>query len=175
MGEANDDDDHPLDRLPKYPSAFRFAGIVWICFGVLILINTAVVVLFLVTRDPVRGGVAAVVGGVFVPIIGVLFAAVFISAGTRSIRGTARDALGIGIVSIIFGLLDVGSGGWMLAGGEFLIKGAELVNFLWGLISLSAGMVLVIAGFLALGARAKYQAWRQARKHQLSGRRHNDD
>src|SRR5436305_8370949 len=93
-------DELPVDE-PDYPSSVRLAGVIWICFGSLILLGAASNLLLLSGN---RGGDAAgqtggMVGVVFVA----FFGAVFLHVGVQSTRGTAKDTLGNGVSSIIFG------------------------------------------------------------------------
>ena len=144
-------------REPVYPTTVTIAGIAWIIFGGLIIVNLLVFLLFMfVMAAGAQGGErgAAVAGGVCGGFLFGLFGAVFIHVGIQSVRGTARDTLGNGIGSIFFGLLNVGSG-LLQAGSGQVIQGG--VGFVLG-----AG--LIAAGVLALVGRSDYKAWRQAQK-----------
>jgi len=132
-----------------YPTSVTIAGIVWIVFGGIILVN--VLVLLLMPRWQRE---AAMIGGASARFFRDLFGAAFIYVGVQSVRGTARDTLGNGIGSIVFGLLKLVWGGLQASDGENIQAG---IGFL-------AGAALIAAGVLALIGRSKYKAWRRAEK-----------
>lgn len=153
----NDDFDpslKPIDGLPSFPPLVKIAGVAWIVFGILILLES--VVLFLVSfvlsgRGPRQGDAEP---NVFVAVFVALFGAAFLHVGVQSVRGTARDTLGNGIGSIVFGLFSGLSALGTLAAGQFVQFG----------INLLAGGGLLAAGILALIGRSDYKVWRKASK-----------
>jgi hypothetical protein len=157
------DDDDWYEPQPgprrKLPTTVLAAGIIWIVFGGLILLNGVVMLalmLFLAQRVGDRGAAGAyAVGGM----CGVLFIAlvggVFVHVGVTSIRGTAKDTLGNGIGSILFGVL---------IGGLGVLGSLATGQILQAVINLATSAGLLVAGVLALVGRPEYQAWRRQRK-----------
>jgi hypothetical protein len=145
-----------------YPVLVRTAGIVWIVFGGLILLNMALTVALLAVAAPAAGnqGGGLVAGGTCAVVLMGLFGGVFIHVGVQSITGTARDTLGNGIGSIIFGLLNFGGGAARLLAGDPISGG---LNFF-------AGCGLLAAGVLALVGRADYRDWKRAHKNERPAR-----
>jgi hypothetical protein len=127
-------------------------------FGALILLNGAILLLFLLALSgpapaEARGGVmaGAVCGGLFVALIG----GVFIHVGVTTLGGTAKDTLGNGIGSIIFAAL-IGGGGVV----RLVALGANWVELISGLVNMLGGAALLVAGILALVGRDGYRAYR---------------
>jgi hypothetical protein len=149
------------DRVPlsDYPKVLKKAGVTWIAFGCLILLNLGVVFLSSLIAGSMRRGEAVLVGGVFGGLFIGFVAGVFIHVGVQSISGTARDTLGNGIGSIIFGGLHEG-GGILSVVSENTIQAG--VDFL-------AGIGLLVAGVMALLCRSEYRTWRKARKSLRNG------
>jgi predicted Zn finger-like uncharacterized protein len=151
-------------RRTEYPNSVLTAGIIWVVYGVLFLLNTFVIfwqgVVLVVHEDPQHAGPMKV----FVVCVGVflgLIAVAFIWMGAQSIRGASRDILGRSIVSIIVGAL-----GLLSAAGQLLVG-----NVLVGIIGFILGAVLILAGVLALQARDAYKLWRSAQKPERSPKR----
>jgi len=167
----DEDDEPPIRHAPPYPGTVRTAGIVWIVFGSLILLNLLGVLLitfvFVAGGGPGREGAvggALCVGGV----IG-LFGGAFLFVGVQSVRGTAADTLGNGIGSIVIGLL-------VLAAGAFTAAAADGAgNAIGGGVNGLAGLALVLAGILALVGRGAYRDWRRANLPERRRRRYDDD
>jgi hypothetical protein len=157
----------PLDYATArpYPVTVTIAGIAWIAFGGLILLNLLVVllILFVAAAGQQGGGRGAfVAGGVCGALLLGLFGAVFIHVGVQSVRGTARDTLGNGIGSIIFGVLNLGAGA--AQAGAAQVGAAQVIQAGVGFL---AGAGLIAAGVLALVGRNDYKAWRQAQNPPL--------
>ncbi|MCI0742902.1 MAG: hypothetical protein L0Y72_28060 [Gemmataceae bacterium] len=165
----DDFDDEPEDefcREPAYPSQVRTAGIVWIVFGGLILLNLAVLLVLLAAVPGQRDKGAAVAGGVCASVFLGLCGGAFIFVGVQNVNGTAADTLGNGIGSIIFGILNWGSAIAHAVAGLYL---QTVVNFI-------GGGGLLAAGILALVARGDYLDWRRAQKiRRLSDDRYDDN
>jgi hypothetical protein len=149
----------PADDV-AFPVAVRAAGIVWIIFGCLILLNAAVN--FLLTAGAAAAGAPQVAGGTCGLLLAVLFGAVFIHVGIQSVRGTAKDTLGNGIGSIVIGALNMGIGGVLMAAGLAAPGTASLIAVVGGGISILGGCGLIGAGILALAGRSAYRSWRHA-------------
>jgi hypothetical protein len=139
------------------PTTVKAAGVIWIVFGCLILLNAAANLALSVGR-------AQAAGGMCTGWIAILFGAVFIHVGVQSIRGTARDTLGNGIGSIIFGLLNGGIGALLLLGALATGRATALVPAIIGGINLVSSVGLLAAGVLAILGREDYKAWRQMQK-----------
>jgi hypothetical protein len=164
-----DFDEPDFRRRADFPPMVRIAGIVWIIFGCLIVLNAILSVVVAVassaqketatTGTPAGASAAGnVCGGVCL----VLFGAVFIHVGLQSIRGTAKDTLGNGIGSIVLGLLNLGWGVLILVGAAVVGGAARAVGLIVGVIGILGGLGLLAAGVLALVGRVDYRAWRQA-------------
>jgi hypothetical protein len=160
MREYEEEEDRPDIEFmgsPPFPVLVRAAGIIWIVFGGLLLINLLLflaVIGAVAVGGPKEAGAAAAAGGVCGAAIIGLFAAAFIFVGVQSIKGTARDTLGNSIGSIVFALLNLGGGILQASAGQYLT----------GIISFLAGAGLLVAGILALVARSDYRAWRKAQR-----------
>jgi hypothetical protein len=139
---------------PPYPWMAAAAGITWIVFGGLILINLLVLILF-VYRLAAGGnpGGAAVGGGCGGLLLG-LFGGAFLHVGLQTLNGTARDTLGNGVGSFVIGLLNLGASFLQAAAGQFIQAAIAFV----------CGLGLIAAGGLALVGREEYKAWRRAKK-----------
>src|SRR5262245_12892671 len=149
--EREDWNEIDFEGEPTLPKTVIAAGVIWIVFGSLILINLVAYLVQVYGQD--RGGPreAVFVGGTIGGIIIGLVAAVFIHVGVQSVRGTANDTLGNGVGSIGFALFDFFAGVMQIRGGHNLQAG---VSFL-------AGFGLLLAGVLALVGRREYRAWRK--------------
>ena len=141
----------------EYPKRVLTAGIIWVIYGVLFLLNGAVVfwqgVVLVVHEDSQHANpmkIMVVCVSVFIGLI----AMAFLWIGVQCIRGTARGLLGRSIISIIFGALGLLSVPVQLSMGN---AGVAIV----GLI---LGAALILAGVLALQARSNYQLWRSGQK-----------
>jgi hypothetical protein len=148
-----------------YPQSVKTAGVIWIIFGCLILLNAAVNLWVTMSQAALRGGPAP--AGLGAVVIGALFGAVFIHVGNQSTKGTARDTLGNGIGSLVFALLN-GAYGVMLVmvglAGMAIGAPMAIVVLAVGGVGILAGVGLLAAGVLALVGRAEYIAWRRAHK-----------
>jgi hypothetical protein len=163
------DADRDRDHGPPYPSQLTIAGYLWIAFGLLILVSG--VYFFIQLQNVPRGGAEAV-GGTIGIILVALFGAIFIHVGIQSINGTARDTLGNGIGSLVLAMLQFGGAALLFNHGLTL---RASLNCLCG-----AG--LLIAGVLAILARADYLDWKKHNKGNRSsdayfgkGRRQRDE
>jgi hypothetical protein len=142
--------DYPELAPSRYPPLVLAAGIIWIVFGFIILLDAAALLL-LVAGGEAQGAFAGgqVCGTLFVGLIG----GAFIFVGVQSVKGTAPDTLGNGIGSLLFGGLEVVMGVFQ-ARDNILAAG---VGFL-------AAAGLITAGVLALAGRIDYKAWQQEHK-----------
>src|SRR5262245_30675645 len=96
----------PVEGAP-YPNTVRIAGVIWVVFGALILLNAALNVVLNLGAGAAGGPPG---GGICPLLVAALFGAAFAHVGLQSLRGTARDTLGNGIGSIVIGLLNAGFG-----------------------------------------------------------------
>jgi hypothetical protein len=163
--DDRDHNDRDYDDRPAYPLVVTIAGISWIVFGAVIIVN-ALLILVLVAAapaGPAREGIMAGVGCLSV-FLG-LFAAAFIFVGVQSVRGTAPGTIGNGIGSIVFALINAGSLAVQIGRRDFLQAG------LAGLFALG----LLAAGILALVGSADYQTWRRAHRRRRGRRDDADD
>lgn len=159
------DDDRDDDGPAPFPLGVRLAGVVWIGFGVLSLINLAVS--FAVAGGN-RGPGATPGSGACGALIGV----VFLACGYQTVTGTAKDTRGNGIGSIVFGLLQ------LLVGGAIAVLGVGGANanpgnpanggpplagvmLITGAVVAAMGVAMITAGVLALVGRRAYLDWRR--------------
>jgi hypothetical protein len=161
MRKDVDEPVEPLDEGPDYPKSVHTAGVIWLVFGALILIASAI---NLLTASSTPGGETRV-GGIAGAIFNAFIGAVFVHVGVQSMRGTAKDTLGNGIGSLIFGLLAGGYGALLLL-AAVAVGGLPGGTILWVLagIQIICTVALLAAGILALVGRADYKAWRRAEK-----------
>jgi hypothetical protein len=172
--DIDEDEDRPVRRRPEFPLLVRIAGIIWIVFGCVILLNAAVSLLVSLGQAAPRGGAEAAgraTGSMCGVAVILLFGGAFILVGVQSIRGTAKDTLGNGIGSIVFGFLNLGCGLMLMLGGAMAGGGAGVVILIGSAISLLAGVGLLAAGVLALIGRDAYKTWRRAQKARTTRRR----
>jgi hypothetical protein len=170
MRDRYDDEGPFLPEGPRFPGTVYAAGVTWIIFGCLILINAVVnlgMSLSGVAGAPPQapgGGAGQAAGGTCGAIFAALFGAAFLFVGVQSTQGKARDTLGNGIGSIIIGLLNGGAGTVMAIAGLALGGTGGLLLLVMGGISILGGLGLLVAGVLALAGREPYLAWRRAQE-----------
>lgn len=154
---------------PRIPGSARAAGIIWIVFGGIILLNAAISLLIALALAPPQERAPAMSGAV----CGVLFAGlvggVFIHVGIQTVGGTAKDTLGNGIGSLLIGVLlglcalglmvAAELTGWRRPGVD--LKAHDLII---AVVNLLAACGLVVAGVLALAGREGYREYRRYRK-----------
>jgi hypothetical protein len=148
------DDDYDGGRVPL-PNQLKIAGYLWVAFGILILLGGLYNLIVMYGPGGLRAGVGVAVGGGIGVALIALFGGAFIFVGVQSINGTARDTMGNGIGSLCFAAI------------ELLIGFVALANFGFFfllLIPLLAGAGLLVAGVLAIMARADYLDWKKAKK-----------
>jgi hypothetical protein len=155
---------YDYEEAPPFPSLVKAAGLIWIiygCLGLLNLVGQFLFVFVLAANTPGAGTGTLVVGGGFGLVIGGLIAAAFIFVGVQSVRGTAQDTLGNGVGSIILGVLAFGIVILEVAFGQFLAAGMVVV----------AAIMLLTAGVLTLVGREDYRLWKRALRDQLKRER----
>jgi hypothetical protein len=180
----DDYDDVPDARAP-FPAGVKVAGIVWIGYGVLALISAALNVV-VGAAGAGAGGASPVCTGICVG----LFGLAFLFVGVQSVRGTAKDVLGNGIGSIVFGVLYLAGAAFLLLMGGFADQAAnqpgkggapinkeqfQTVAYVSGAIGGFFGLLLLLAGVLALSNRTAYKAWRRAEGLDRPRRRRDRD
>lgn len=160
-----DEDDQEFDHGPRFPTTVLLAGIGWITYGGLGLLNMLVAVALTAAgprvAQPVRPGAAVDpnnagyrAGQVLGATCGGLIAGAFIFVGVQTVRGTATDTMGNSIGSLIFGGLQL-----VIAIGLGFV--GEVLRA--GILALLAGCLLG-CGTLGIVGRKDYKAWRKARK-----------
>jgi hypothetical protein len=144
-----------------FPPMVKAAGVIWIVFGCIILLNLValVFIVFLFAANQRNGPAAAgaVGGGLCVAVIGGLFAAAFLYVGAQTARGTARDTVGNSVGSFVFALFNFGGAAVNAAGG----------GFVQAVVSALGGTLLLAAGVLALAGRSQYKLWRKEQARRL--------
>lgn len=141
-----------------YPKMVQVAGVIWIVYGLVTLVNLLFLIVSLLGAGEEKPGAgqeaqgAAIALGICLGPFQALIGLVFIHVGLQSVRGRARDTLGNGIGSILFGLLNLAGAARMGRGGDFVLAGFCLLF----------GALLIGAGVLALMGRWEYRRWREA-------------
>ncbi|MBI3411565.1 MAG: hypothetical protein HY040_24820 [Planctomycetes bacterium] len=159
MRDSRDFSDLPTVPRPAFPWTVTLAGIVWFVLGGLFEL---IILLRIAFTAAVHGPSFAII------LCGVLLAGMaapfFIIIAVGYVRGTAKDTLGTGILSIVLGLLYgiVGSIGLQ---ASTYSKGAN--QMIVPIFEFVLAGSFTAAGILALGSRRDYKAWRNA---QQSGR-----
>jgi hypothetical protein len=161
--EEPDDLDAAYGEEPVLPPLVKAAGVIWIVFGCIMLLNM-VATFFLIMivsanqQGPNAAGQAGVAAGgaVCLSVVIGLFAAAFLFVGVQSVRGTAAGTTGNAIGSIVFGLLNFGGMAGNAIGGNIV---AAAVGGL-------GGAMLLTAGVLALAGGSQYKLWRKSQKDQ---------
>ena len=155
LREEPDEDDLDYEEEIPFPQTVKAAGVIWIVFGCIILLNLVAVVfiVFLFAANQRNGPAAAgaVGGGVCVAAIIGLFAAAFLFVGVQTVRGTARDTVGNSVGSLVFALFQFGGVALNGIAGQFVQAGVSAIG----------GMLLFAAGVLALVGRSQYKEWRK--------------
>src|SRR5262249_9645154 len=103
-GSGDPGEPNPLEAV-RLPGTVMAGSIIWIVFGSLVLIiSVSVLLAFVVTKadGPASDLEPCMTCG---PAFVSLFAPGFIFAGVWSLRGVAKDPLGVGIESLIFGVI----------------------------------------------------------------------
>src|SRR5262249_28429341 len=139
---------------PPYPTVVTVAGIAWIVFGGLIVVNLLILLVFV---SGAAGGMAkeeALTLGGGLGVLMAIFAAGFIFVGVQSVRGTGAGTIGNGIGSIVFGLMNFLPLASLLHRENYLQVG---ISFLFAL-------ALIAAGVLALVGTSDYKTWRNYQK-----------
>jgi hypothetical protein len=156
-----DDDDRPSRSTNKFPPGVKAAGIIWIAFGALGLIQA---VLSLISAGAQAAGGGGPAGSPYCGVgCGVLFALVFLMVGVQTVKGTAKSTLGNGIGSIIFGVLYLGLAAMVFVGSGFLPVGVDATMVIvMGAVVAVQGLALLLAGTLALMGKSAYEDWRVA-------------
>jgi hypothetical protein len=156
---------------PPFPTKVTVAGIAWIVFGGLIVVNI-LILLVLLAANTGGGGpgerdrTSEFIGvGLCLSILLGLFAAGFIFVGVQSVRGTAPGTVANGVGSIIFGLLN------FIPLVALLVRASapgrfppSVTEYIQGAISFFFGMALIAVGILALVGSPEYKVWRQFQK-----------
>jgi hypothetical protein len=150
---------------PPFPTKVTVAGIAWIVFGGLIVVNLLIaLVLLFALRVPAGAGDAAAVGVCLSIVLG-LFAAGFIFVGVQSVRGTAPGTIANGVGSIIFGLLN------FIPLVALLVRASSparfpptVMEYIQAAISSFFALALIVVGILAIVGAPEYKVWRQFQK-----------
>lgn len=152
---------------PQFPTKVTVAGISWIVFGGLIVVNLLILLAMIAAssragggdRDRTSGAVA--VGGCTSVLLG-LFAAGFIFVGVQSVRGTAPGTVANGVGSIIFGVLNfIPLVILLVPSGRFP---PGIADYIQAGMSSFFGLALIAVGALAIAGAAEYKVWRQFQK-----------
>lgn len=152
----DEDRDPPIRHNPTFPATVKTAGIIWIVFGSLILLNLLVVLVIVIggalTVPPQQDVIVpGVIGTLSIGAFMGLFGGGFLYVGVQSVRGTATDTLGNGIGSFVIGMLHVGIGAPLM--------NSERIPMIAGGVSCLVGLGLILAGILALVGRGPYRDW----------------
>ena len=152
---------------PPFPTKVTVAGIAWIVFGGLIVVNILILLVVLAAaRGMDRAGASEAFGiGVCLSAVLGLFAAGFIFVGVQSVRGTAPGTVGNGIGSLVFGLLNFGPAVALLLRASSPARFPPSVSeYIQAGISSIFALALMVFGILALVAAPEYKVWRQFQK-----------
>ncbi|MBY0232599.1 MAG: hypothetical protein K2W96_25240 [Gemmataceae bacterium] len=191
------DDEPPIRRgggpaaAGSMPGAVFTAALIWVIYGFLLLVTTAIGVVMLMSlpKLPIPPGfpdpmafVMMVAAITFVIVASI--AAVFLFFGFRTLAGTARDTLGGGITALIFGVLCTGLGGIGFIAqlnppsapppGMPQMPPPTQLDIVRTGVELVAHIALLVSGILALQGRQAYKAWRYRRDGD-GGRDRRDD
>jgi hypothetical protein len=191
--EQLDEVETPVKQI-AFPAVVTIAGMIWIFFGLIILLATfaslALAVMALANASPTTStpgqiGSNSQVSGTFANLssreygtfccygLALLFGAVFLNVGIQSVRGRAVDTLGNGLGSFLFGLIFGGWGSMLLLAGtagsiatpsDKAGNVGALVMLIVGGLYVLGGLLLLPAGLMALIGRGRYKAWRKAKK-----------
>jgi hypothetical protein len=132
---------------PRFPATVWAAGVIWITaaclsFAVGLIGTLAIVEGNAKTAEKVKPADGSdATAGVFV-----LFGAVFLFIGVRSLKGTAPRTVTYGWLSIVFGL------GW---------AGLGLAAHPASVLDMAVGVCLFAAGMLALAGDDAYRSWQK--------------
>jgi hypothetical protein len=84
-----------------------------------------------------------------------------ISIGRKTLKGRRVDLRLSGKRSIVLGLAVIGSNVWVLVADapSRTVLNKQFVTILKG-VGVNVGLVLILAGLLAISGRAQYELWR---------------
>jgi hypothetical protein len=168
--DENDDEGKERKRSTSFPVVVVIAGVVWIGFGLLVMVGT----IGRVAQNRGENIQAA-------PTIGIgLLGFVYFLTGIKVIRGQMEDLTWAAIGSFVFGVIYCGIGAWLVAAIERAPKGDQDVGTLIGCAFAVGGVLLLVAGTFALMGKAQYVYWRKlegltATPRKSKGRRHYSD
>ena len=133
-----DEWDVAIPRRTPFPGTIMAGGIFWILAGAF---NFGLFLLLRLLDQPL--GAADVCLGIA--------AFFFIKDGIQLIRGTFRDPLADGILTMLIGVFFVGKAAWDVVHGVFPLV-AVFLGF--------AGMIFLVPGVLVMIGRRQYLDWR---------------
>jgi hypothetical protein len=167
--DSDDDDYGPT----PFPILVRVAGVLWLCFGSIGLLGA--ILGFVLNTQQAGGG-----AGKSSPVpncCGMLIPIVFLHVGLQTVQGKAKDTLGNGIGSIVFGMFYLAVAGVFifLENNAFAGKGLGGLGMVVGLIAGLFGLLLLLAGTMALVSRTQYKAWRRENQPAKRRRRREDE
>jgi hypothetical protein len=148
------------EKIP-FPQTVKAAGVIWIVFGCIMLLNMAatfflIMVVSVNQQGPNAAGRAGAAAGSAVCVSAVvgLFAAAFLFVGVQSVRGTAAGTTGNGVGSLVLGMLNFAGTAVMAISGNLV---AAAINGLGGAMLLTAGVLALVGG-------SEYKLWRKEQK-----------
>jgi hypothetical protein len=154
---------------PAFPPWIMVAGWIWIVLGSMIVIVVGLwadlIVLFPGDANALGQQYGVRFTGTLLGLgwVGV-FSAILMVGGVQCFRAKARDVLPGGIVSIWMGLLLYIIAGFEIADGQ--IFQATIARIASIGIEGIAGVLLLVAGVMALLGRSQYKLWRKAQMDQ---------
>jgi len=157
-------------RIVRGTKAGRAAGVIWIVAGCLhfllvppLLRDATPAFLYVVSPARTLFDVTILFVTATVSIPAILTGATFLSVGIRLVRGAKAGGLvgGLGVASLVSGiLLLVLSGVAWVVFGDYLFVAARM----FAVVGVTASLLLLTAGVLALAGRSQYELWRKAQE-----------
>lgn len=154
MPSPDDYDDYrPRPSDVPFPRGIRIAGIIWICFGVIGLLNAAAsFALVLIAAGSNPGS----------PICGAMIALGYLIVGIQTVKGTAKGTVGNGITSLFFALLYGAVAVLIITMNPLLPGGPNSLLWVVSVISCALAVAMAAAGVLAIRDREAYANWQAA-------------
>jgi hypothetical protein len=147
------DDYRPSRNDVPFPRGIKIAGIIWICFGVIGLLNAAASLAIVVIAAGSNPGST---------ICGALIALGYLIVGIQTVKGTAKGTVGNGITSLFFALLYGAVAVLIITLNPLLPGGPNSLLWVVATLSCALAVAMAAAGVLAIRDRDAYANWQSA-------------
>jgi hypothetical protein len=144
----------------QFPIAAKAAGIIWIAFGILGLINAFLSLPLNVVAVAAAGGGPQGRSNVCGVGWGLVTSVTFLIIGIRTAGGRARGTLISGVASLVCGMPYIGLCVFAFMSARWVAPGQRALAYVIAAMSVLLGAALYAAGTLAFASRRSYANWR---------------